>query len=1078
MPQTNSSLNKCVAITMEKVFGLNESVIYLYNDVIRSPIISEENPRILFNVRSPIQVPPTYKNYSQNYVIQTDGWKNLVEALYALAVSNLWNSKLSRGGKFILITQKLDLEEKVKLFWDNGMINLIVLAYDSKKSVVVFTSDPQASANNCGSSLKNFLTFDDCFKLENIRLPQIFRKYHNCKLNYITSVKDDTYTSKIRMFEAIRLFSETFIKHLNVTIDILKPSHSLKLNMFSFYVEYRLASRLYTSTFFSDDMIWIVPFPKKVPTMKILKMVFKNMVWFYVLFAFFCTSLTWWLIAKFLNTFSSLDEAFLKVFSITLFGWASKLSTFWSMRCLFLGYVVYSIHIQTAFTSRLIEILTIPQYGPRIKTLNELADSNLSILANKDTYNYFFDHEEPDNALYNKIKHKLELKYSDSYGNILTDFNTYSNSAVLITSNELEILTNVFQVEFCTIENSTLISNLERVFVGIDGAYVFKTIDKIIAIFKESGILSHSMKNVKYDENPFKTKIRYQEKPVLSLQHMYFVFVFWCADKCIVNTIKRVFGRNESVIYLYDNNIRFPIIEQNPRILFNIKSPIQVPPTYNDYSQNYVIKADKFEDLLYAVYALVASNLWNTKLSVGGKFLLITTRPHLNEKVSFFWSHGMINLIVLAYDFDGVAIVFTSDPQAPVNKCGLAFMNLLTGDGCFGRETIKLPKVLRKYHNCEFTYLTSNSMITEKNKVKLFGAIRFFLGSLANHLNASVRILNPSDSDILNFFSFYVEYRTQLLPSHTYTSTFFSDNMVWIVPFPQRIPTMQILKIVFKKIVWIYVLFAFFSTSLTWWLITKLLEPSSSLAKAFLKVFSTTLFGWTGKVDLFWSIRCLFLAYVIYSIHIQTAFTSRLIEILTIPQYEPRIKTLNELANSNFSIFTNKYTYDYFFDHEEPDNVLFNKLKNKFEFGINESFSTIVTDINFYSNSAFLVTSNELEILTKIFQVDLYTIDNITMISKIERVFVVMKGGYMLKTIEKLISIFAESGILRHFLSSVEYDENPVRTKIEYEETPVLTLAHLYFVFVFWCAGLCLSLSVLIFESLYVHKLRLYFKNL
>ncbi|KAF5284163.1 hypothetical protein FQR65_LT00163 [Abscondita terminalis] len=504
---SKQDFEECVAKTVNAVFARNESVIYVHGGNARFPFL-EENPRIIIDARIRIKLAQSYKSYSHNFVLDAEDYDEFMDVLKIVITGGLWHGSLTPQGKFLLITNEKNLEKKIKFFWQCGAINLVFLIYNSKRNGTVFTIDPQAVNNNCALELREFLTVTNCFAPTRIRLPNVFRKYTNCNVTHISSVTAEKV--KIRVNESIRFILELFVELFKVS---LKTIARTPFDLFTFYTSYR-------------KPLPKLPFPRRIPTMKILQIVFKNIVWINILVAYVGTSLVWWLISRALSTTSSISLAFLKAFSITLFGWAGKLVSISSMRCLFLTYVLYSIHIQTAFTSKLIEILTIPQYEPRIKTLTELGDSNLVIYVKSNVYELFFDHEEPNNELYNKIKQKLEPLSDELYMMITTEFETYTNSAALLSKNEVEILSQFYQTNFCTISDFAFVSSLERVFAAAESAYIIKTLDKLINLLMESGVLNHFLKNV-VNKWTVKQKNKTDEKPVLSLQHLYFVFVFW-----------------------------------------------------------------------------------------------------------------------------------------------------------------------------------------------------------------------------------------------------------------------------------------------------------------------------------------------------------------------------------------------------------------------------------------------------------------------------------------------------------------------------------------------------------------------
>ncbi|KAF5284707.1 hypothetical protein FQR65_LT13443 [Abscondita terminalis] len=1000
----NSKLMECIDKTVQKVFPNNESIIYIHDGDFEFPI-SDANPRIIFDRRTKIHVPSKY--CGRNYVIACYHYKDVYDSFSAIISSDLYDSKITRASIYLIITFSTDVENKVKFFWQHGINNVIVLIYNSEGTMKVLSSDPQAPGNNCGQTLKELLSFEDCFSPKSIKLPKTFRKYTNCNLTYLSPVTETRRT--LKQYAALFYLLDFMVERLNVSLKIWYINGTdYTVDKFTIMVKLRtqLTYHSYTSTYFTESLMWIVPFPQRVPYLKIINLIFKKLVWFLVLTAFLSASLTWWLITKVLKRNSSITEAFLKIYSITLFGSVDKFELYRSMRCLFLAYVLYSIHIQTAFTSKLIEVLTIPQYESTIKTLTELSKSNYTILTSEFYYAVYFKNDELKSELYNTIKKKFEVLSAYDFGMTLIKFETYQEKAVLVTNSELELRKSYTLVQF---------------------VIAMKAVVAIFLLLCVTAVLGNSK-----------------------------------LMKCIDKTVQKVFPNNESIIYIHDGDFEFPISDANPRIIFDRRTKIHVPSKY--CGRNYVIACYHYKDVYDSFSAIISSELYDGKITRASIYLIITFSTDVENKVKLFWQHGIINVIVLIYNSEGIMTVLSSDPQAPGNNCGQTLKELLSFEDCFSPKPIKLPKTFRKYTNCNLTYLSPVTM--NKRTVKQYAALFYLLDFMVERLNVSLKIWYIKGTDYtVDKFTIMVKLRTELT-YYSYTSTYFTESLMWIVPFPQRVPYLKIINLIFKKLVWFLVLTAFLSASLTWWLITKVLKRNSSITEAFLKIYSITLFGSVDKFELYRPMRCLFLAYVLYSIHIQTAITSKLIEVLTIPQYESTIKTLIELSECNNTILTSEFHYGAYFKNNELKSELYNRIKKKLEVMSAHDFSRTLIKFETYQDKVVLVTNSELEVLTMSFFINFYTIEEYNFFPKLERVFAGRSSCYMLKTIDVLIKQLFESGMLTHYVKNVEYNKqsNKVRSL---DDPKVMTLQHLYVVFVFWLIGLSLSAVEMIFELLY-----------
>ncbi|KAF5277252.1 hypothetical protein FQR65_LT00360 [Abscondita terminalis] len=494
--EANTNLNKCIAKTVEKVFAENQSVIYVYYEIMSIP---ETNPRILLDLNFPFYMASTYKNYHYNYIIHGEDMKRFRRAFDVLVQYHLWTLKQTSEGKLLLVTSEKDLEEIVVFIWKVGVINLVVLVYDTSGATRVFTSDPQAPENNCGLSLKKCLSVVDCFSSTPILFPKIFRKYTNCKITSVVPTADELEIRKITVFKTIHFILDLIVERFNASLKNAIPTdvaYQLGLH-YIVLKEYTLLPNYYiTLPFFDDNMVWMVPFAQRISLVQSFQKIFKKIVWVYILVAFVGASLTWWLITKVSNGTSSISKVFLKMLSITLFGFVDKFGMGLSMRCLFLTYVLYSIHNQMGFTSRLIENLITSHYGSRINNLDELANSNISIYVSDSYYQKFFEHGKLNGTLYNKIRARLVKLPQLDYPNIIGNNHTYIKSGSLLTKSEYEMLQLSYEIDFCTIDGSNLPLKLKYVFAGSENAYILKTVNKLISLLMESGMLNSSKAKV------------------------------------------------------------------------------------------------------------------------------------------------------------------------------------------------------------------------------------------------------------------------------------------------------------------------------------------------------------------------------------------------------------------------------------------------------------------------------------------------------------------------------------------------------------------------------------------------------
>ncbi|KAF5288443.1 hypothetical protein FQR65_LT02095 [Abscondita terminalis] len=354
---------------------------------------------------------------------------------------------------------------------------------------------------------------------------------------------------------------------------------------------------------------------------------------------------------------------------------------------------------------------------------------------------------------------------------------------------------------------------------------------------------------------------------------------------CVAQTIQNIFGQEKTLMFVTDTggNFAFPDVVRNPYAIINSKflihyrSPMQI-------DQNYVHVPKKITVLFIAPF--MSSN---------------------NERVIFkkLWRAGYENVALIIYERSYKPTIFYSDPYATVNRCKQEVEDLVIGD-CISTTKYQFKKNrFSKYPNCNIFINLPNNLLLTKHLVYRFHRLVMLLKSALKYLNTS-----HFSTEISHDSSFQLHQgNIHLFKSRKWDIVpYFQNDAIYVVPSPSKISPMIVLKNVFKSIVWILVFLVFVCTSLTWWLLDKY-YLKNEISFVIFNIYSITLLGSIYKVPLQPPLRLIFIAYVIYSIHIQTAFTSNLIQLLTVPQYEPHIQTLEDLADSKLPILTTDTTF-------------------------------------------------------------------------------------------------------------------------------------------------------------------------
>ncbi|KAK4872320.1 hypothetical protein RN001_014349 [Aquatica leii] len=522
---------------------------------------------------------------------------------------------------------------------------------------------------------------------------------------------------------------------------------------------------------------------------------------------------------------------------------------------------------------------------------------------------------------------------------------------------------------------------------------------------------------------------------------------------CVNYVIKNVFQEDETLLFTKIGADKTNLLDttEHPFMVVNLKNKIKKFDNFMYYKQNFITHLE-IEAIPMFLPLLYKSVFWNQTASYEGTYIFVTPFKSVDIIFKHYWSIGIINLIVIVYNNNKNSInVFTSDPQAPQNNCEQEFLSMNV-QSCGVKKTIKLPELLRKFTNCKI-------VLANKRQLEI-SAINFILETTSTHLNATF-IIDKNASFYTRF-----TFRETILGYHKYvlySSVVQRDDFIWVVPTPKRIPSLEVLKIVFKKSVWIGILASYVLTSIVWWVFLKWYGGGTSeLSSVLMMVYSLTLFGSIKQTPAFLTLKLIFITYIVYSIHIQTAFTSNLINILTVPQYEKRISTLEELSNSNVSIHIPIPLYNIYFSNNRSNYSLYTKIRNKLSintnFFLNSSYRQGKHDVCYFFKKA----EGELEQIA-INRKHFVITDN-ALTSNYQVVLSAIYGSYILKTVDLVMNMLIESGIYGKIVQNIEMQrKHNVETvfKHETEDKIVLTVNHLIFVFLLWITGA--TIAVLIF---------------
>ncbi|KAF5301303.1 hypothetical protein FQR65_LT08922 [Abscondita terminalis] len=488
---------------------------------------------------------------------------------------------------------------------------------------------------------------------------------------------------------------------------------------------------------------------------------------------------------------------------------------------------------------------------------------------------------------------------------------------------------------------------------------------------------------------------------------------------CVNYVINNAFRQHETLGFMKmhdDMNLLDVVI--NPYFVIDVNKAVVKPTTYRQFQKNFVVHIKSGSLGPFFSY-MEGSILWDRLNVPNTKCVIITPQKYLDELFLRSWHMGITNLVVIQYSCDTkncTTRVITANPQDHDNDCARKFVTSKI-EICSSNTTITFPKILRKFTNCNVLLMDSPSKLSFLLKRKM---VYFLLETVTDFLNTSFRFT-------MNFYPydqfFFKEVAFGLNSYLPRSSVVFRDDTIFVVPTPKKISRMEILKIVFKTNVWIAIVVTYILITIIWYVFLKYFTNEvGDLSSTFLSMWSITLFGSINQTPRTLPLKLIFIVYVVYSVHIQTAFVSNLVDILTVTKYEKGITNVEELAVSNIPIYVQNSTlyHNYFLDQKDASST-FNKIKQKIIF-LNNMLDLPIKI--FFNNFSFIDQRNMVEMIQITLNKTLTKFVDNSLIGEYKTVLITGYGSYFVNSLNEVIILIEESGLLDHVLKGIDRFQN------------------------------------------------------
>ncbi|KAF5273595.1 hypothetical protein FQR65_LT04594 [Abscondita terminalis] len=866
------------------------------------------------------------------------------------------------------------------------------------------------------NQIADLISIQNCDDITSIEFPRTINNYNRCPVTFGVSTKQAISTNSTKnkysnvLFEIMNQLRDS----LNATVSYQHVPPTSILNV-SKYVNILICDVVYGSSndnshiFFEDDYVWIGSEPKLRSPFKTFFAPFTNVVWMMFVLVLFCVILLWFLITSVLNETSlnyvNLFSSFSHTVSLTFAVSISTIPNVASLKLLIISYLVYIIHMNAAYTSNIINHLVVPKFEYRILDLETLAESDFPIFILDVMYSILIKHDKDSSHIYYKLKNKFIVinSYKDIYDYHFENYFIISTKSMYLIdwANNNEY-TRKFRDHFYS---NDMDGSFRSVFQTATGHYIRDSLNEIITFFFESGLYG------KFDVAP---------SVVIKTNSL---------EKCATRIIKLMFHNDHTLNFLFDHEDLFGEID-NPHVRINTNFAVQ--DLLKTYSYNsYIIHANNFNSFLNIMGTITTTNLWHYSLSTRGKMFIITEEKNISHFFQFIWSKRTTKLIILQYENNHsknvILNVYKSDPFAFENDCGRR-ANLISIETCDAVTRIEFPKIISNYNGCfvMFGISTEVGIATDTPSNKFTNVIFGIMKGVRDALNATVsyqHVPATFEVNVSKYFNIFVcdaNFGSSLDNTHI----FFEDDYVWIGTEPRLISPFKMMFLPFTNGVWMMILLVLICVIFLWFLILLALTDSSLGNEIFLLTFSravSLMFAVSiSSIPNIASLKLLIISYLVYIIHMHTAYTSDIINDLVVPKFDDQIRNLETLAETDIPIFIMDILYSILITNDQNRPKIYSKLKKKFI--VIHNYNEIY---NFSFDKYFIVTTKSVSVvsfgtdkeITRKFRDRFYNND---IDGSFRSIFQTGVGHCFRESLNKVITYFFESGLY------FKYDVAPV----------------------------------------------------
>ncbi|KAF5277806.1 hypothetical protein FQR65_LT03787 [Abscondita terminalis] len=404
-----------------------------------------------------------------------------------------------------------------------------------------------------------------------------------------------------------------------------------------------------------------------------------------------------------------------------------------------------------------------------------------------------------------------------------------------------------------------------------------------------------------------------------------------CADKIMA----QIFKNDSTVVnYFVEENL-IANVKGHPYSVINASNAII--GVFENFETNYIIQVKTMSSMKQLLISLLYDDSQQNSEVRMRRFLIITSVKDTSELVRLMWYYRIPFAVVLYYDDDNeneALRIYIANQYSPENWCGKV-TNKIESYTCYSNCIITFPQIILNYNKCVFLYGHKGDVDVFKGKNRFESVIKSIITKIAKILNVNLTIAGVTEAThakySLRFNNYFASFQFNSIIDESRTKVYFYDDIVWFgTKAKKRFNTFFI---PFSTETWFLIFVVFVLVVIIWWQGLVLQNSNNRKVQALLQSFSqiaSLLFGVSiSVIPKLVCLKFLILFYMIYTIHIQTAYTSDAINDIVLPSFEDVIKNVHGLANSDLPIFMNKNLSSMFGNVDAENFHLYTKIKEK-----------------------------------------------------------------------------------------------------------------------------------------------------